>query len=189
MAYFLICFGVWMRLATHFYDYAPLAPILKYLPHIPNFAPIAAMALFGAVYLDKKRALIWPLMAMFVADCFIGFYNPWIMIAVYGSFLLIGLIGLWIRKYKTIPSIIGGSLSGSIIFFVVSNFAIWAVPHSLYARTWNGLILCYEMGLPFFRNTLIGDLFYVSVGPILGEFVFFIQVFGNNIDPHIGALG
>lgn len=163
MAYFLILFGVLMRLATHFHDFAPFAPVLKYFPHLPNFAPIAALALFGGVYLSKKHALIIPVIAMFIADYFIGFYNPWIMASVYGSFILIGLMGLWLRHHKTLPNIIGGSLFGSITFFVVTNFAVWAVPHSLYPKTLQGLISCYIMGLPFFRNTIMGDLFYVGV--------------------------
>lgn len=162
MAYFLILFGVLMRLATHFQDYAPLAPILKYLPHIPNFAPIAAMALFGGVYLSRKHALIIPVIAMLIADYFIGFYNPWIMASVYGSFILIGLLGLWLRSHKTLPNIIGGSLTGSIVFFLVTNFSMWIIPHSLYPHTWQGLVSCYIMGLPFFRGTITGDLFYVG---------------------------
>lgn len=162
MAYFLILFGVLMRLATHFHDYAPLAPVLKYLPHIPNFAPIAAMALFGGVYLGRKYALIIPIIAMLIGDYFIGSYSPYVMIAVYGSFILIGLLGLWLRSHKTLPNIIGGSLTGSIVFFVVTNFSMWAVPHSLYPHTWQGLVSCYIMGLPFFRGTITGDLFYVG---------------------------
>lgn len=188
MAYFLILFGVLMRIGTHFHDYAPLAPILKYLPHLPNFAPIAAMALFGGVYLTKKHALIVPVIAMLVADYFIGFYNPWIMISVYGSFILIGLIGLWLKKHKTLPNIIGGSLLGSISFFLLTNFMMWAVPHALYPHTLQGLISCYIMGLPFFRNTIIGDLFYVGAMFGLMEVAIYIikvwsikkEIYGTN---------
>lgn len=170
MAFFLIFFGLILRLATHFYDYAPLAPVLKYLPHIPNFAPIGAMALFGGVYLsvgkyglDKKFALLVPLLALFIGDIFIGFYSPWIMVSVYGSFLLIGLIGLWLSAHKTAPYILGGTLLGSTLFFIITNFAMWAVPHSLYEHNLAGFIRCYEMALPFWRNTLAGDIFYVGL--------------------------
>lgn len=162
MALFLIIVGVLMRLATHFHDWAPIAPFVKFLPHIPNFAPIAAIALFAGVYLNKKYALVIPIVAMLVADFFIGFYNPYIMISVYGSFLLIGLIGLWLRDHKTLPNIIGGSLMGSIVFFIVTNFAVWAIPHSWYPHNLQGLVNCYILALPFFRNTIAGDLFYVG---------------------------
>lgn len=162
MAYFLILLGVLLRIATRFHDWAPIAPLVKYLPHIPNFAPIAALALFGGVYLNKKYAIIIPITAMFIADIFIGFYNPYIMASVYGSFLIIGIIGIWLRNNKTLPNVIGSCLSGSIIFFLVTNFAVWLVPQFYYPHTLQGLINCYTMALPFFRNTIAGDLFYVG---------------------------
>lgn len=139
------------------------AVVLRLVPHLPNFVPIAAMALFGGTYLNKKYALIIPLAIMFVSDYIIGFYNPWIMLSVYGSFLLIGLLGLWLKNHKTVANVVGASIFGSIIFFVLTNFAVWAVPHSMYPHTLQGLISSYTMGLPFFRNTLLGDLFYVTM--------------------------
>lgn len=138
------------------------AVILRLLPHLPNFAPIAAMALFGGVYLNKKYALIVPLAAMVISDIFIGFYNPWILASVYGSFILIGLLGVWLRNNKTVPNVLGASLLGSVGFFLITNFAVWAVPHSFYPHTLQGLMNSYMMGLPFFRNTLMGDLFYTG---------------------------
>ncbi|MEI8061077.1 MAG: DUF6580 family putative transport protein [Candidatus Berkelbacteria bacterium] len=162
MALFMIFLGVLLRIATRFHDWAPIAPLVKYLPHIPNFAPIAAIALFGGVYLNKKYALIVPIAAMLIADYFIGFYNPYILVSVYGSFLLIGLIGLWLRNHKTLPNVIGGTLAGSILFFIFTNFAMWVIPHSIYPHTLQGITNCYVLALPFFRNTIAGDLFYVG---------------------------
>src|SRR4030042_4327533 len=153
MSIFFILAAVLIRVLSHF----------DCMPQLPNFAPIAAMALFGGVYLGKKYALIIPVAAMFLADIFIGFYSPWIMLSVYGSFLLIGLIGLWLKNHKNVPNILGASLFGSIIFFLVTNFACWAVPHSLYPHNLQGLLQSYIMGLPFFRNTIMGDLFYVGL--------------------------
>lgn len=163
MAYFLILFGILMRVATHFHNSPLVEPIFKFLPHLPNFAPIGAIALFSAVYLklDKKYALIVPIVAMLISDIFIGFYNPWIMLSVYGSFVLIGLVGFWLKKHKTLPNIIGASFFSSIIFFLVTNFAVWATPQSFYTRNLQGLLECFTMGLPFFRNTILGDLFYI----------------------------
>lgn len=145
--------------------------ILRLVPHLPNFAPIAAMALFGGVYLSKKYALILPIAALIISDIFIGFYNPWIMASVYGSFLLIGLVGLHLRRHKAVPNVIIATLSGSVLFFLITNFAVWAVPHSLYPHTWQGLMQSYIMGLPFFRNTILGDLFYVGAMFALMELV------------------
>ena len=162
MVYFLILLGVLLRIATHFHDYPLIAPFVRFLPHIPNFAPIAAMALFAGTYLNKKYALIVPIVAMLLADYFIGFYNPYIMASVYGSFILIGVMGIWLKNHKTLFNVIGSCLSGSIIFFLVTNFAVWAVPRSFYPHTAQGLLDCYVMGLPFFRNTIAGDIFYVG---------------------------
>ena len=158
MAYFFILAGV----------------ILRILPHLPNFAPIAAMALFGGVYLNKKYALLIPLIAIFLGDIFIGFYDPWIMFSVYGSFALIGLLGLWLKKHKSLSNIIGASLFSSILFFLITNFAVWAVPHSFYPHSLQGLMQSYIMGLPFFRNTLMGDFFYVGAMFGLYELVLWV---------------
>ena len=152
------------------------AVILRLVPHLPNFAPIAALALFGGTYLNKKYALLIPLAAMLISDYFIGFYSPWIMLSVYGSFMMIGLIGLWLKNHKTLPNIIGSSLFGSIIFFLVTNFVVWAVPHSMYPHNLQGLMQSYIMGLPFFKNTLAGDLFYVATMFGLYELVLWLTV-------------
>jgi len=152
------------------------AIILRLIPHLPNFAPIAAMALFGGTYLNKKYALIVPILAMLISDYFIGFYNPWIMFSVYGSFILIGLIGLWLKKHKTVANVLGASLSGSIIFFLVTNFAVWAVPHSMYPHNLQGLLQSYIMGLPFLKNTILGDLFYVGALFSLYEIVLLVTL-------------
>ena len=148
--------------------------ILRLLPHLPNFAPIAAMALFGGTYLNRRYALVVPLIALLIGDIFIGFYSPWIMLSVYGSFALIGLIGIWLKNHKNVPNVIGGTLMGSIIFFLVTNFACWVIPHSFYPHTWQGLMQSFIMGLPFFRNTLMGDLFYVGAMFGLYELVLWV---------------
>lgn len=155
------------------YFFVVAAVILRIVPHLPNFAPIAALALFGGTYLNKKFALAAPLLAMLISDYFIGFYEPWVMFSVYLSFLLIGLIGLWLRRHKKLSTIVGVTLVGSILFFTLTNFAVWAAT-PWYPKTWSGLIECYILALPFFRNTLLGDLFYV--GSIFGlyELVIFI---------------
>lgn len=136
------------------------AVILRLVPHPPNVAPIAAMALFGGVYLDKKYALVIPLVAMFFSDIFLGFHNT--MLFVYGSFLLTGLIGLWLKDRKTIANIILATLTSSILFFLITNFGVWLVS-GMYDRTLSGLVQSYYYALPFFRNTIIGDLLYTGL--------------------------
>lgn len=136
------------------------AVLLRLMPHPANIAPIAAMALFGGAYLNKKYALVVPLIAMIVSDFFIGFHDT--MLFVYVSFALTGCIGVWLRTHKTVPHTILASLSSSILFFIVTNFGVWAVG-SMYAKTPAGLLECYTFALPFFRNTIVGDLVYTGV--------------------------
>ena len=142
----------------------------RLLPHAPNFTPIAALALFGAVYLKKRDSLWVPLAAMVLSDILIGFYHSFIMASVYGSFVLVGVLGIWLRSRRGSANnargwwggLFGCSLLGSTIFFLITNWAVWAWG-GLYPHSFQGLLLCYGMALPFFRNTLFGDLFYVSL--------------------------
>ena len=137
-----------------------LAVLMRLVPHIPNFAPISAMALFGGVYINKKHALIVPLLAMLVSDFFLGFHKG--IPFVYGSFLLIGLIGIWLREHKSLRNILAATFFSSLLFFIITNFGVWLIGE-IYPKTFSGLIQCYIFALPFFRNTILGDAFYVGI--------------------------
>ena len=100
-----------------------IAALSRLLPHPPNVAPIAAMALAGGVYFERRFALLIPLAALFVSDCIIGFHAT--IPFVYGSFLATGLIGIWLHSHKKPALIAGGTLLSSIIFFIVTNFGVW----------------------------------------------------------------
>lgn len=143
------------------YFFIFLGAVLRFLPHAPNFAPIGAMALFGGVKFNKKYALIIPLAVMMISDYFIGFYSWQIMAAVYAGFLIYGLLGLWARKNESWLKIGGAALAGSVLFFLITNGAVWAFG-SMYPHTISGLIACYAAGLPFWRNTLLGDIFFTA---------------------------
>lgn len=132
---------------------------MRLFPHPANVTPITALALFGSAYLPKRVGLVLPIIALLISDYFIGFYGT-TMYFVYGSFLLAGLIGLYIRKHKTVVTVIGGSLLSSVLFFLITNFAVWFDPRSFYSADLSGLLLSYTAGLPFFRNSLAGDLFF-----------------------------
>jgi len=134
---------------------------LRLLPHLPNFTPIAAIALFGGVYFSKKIALTTPLLAMLISDIFLGFYRPILMVFVYGSFLLCSVLGFWLKRHKNCYTICGSSILGAVLFFLITNLAVWGFT-PWYPKTFSGLIQCYLMALPFFKNTLLGNLFYVS---------------------------
>lgn len=139
-----------------------LGILLRLLPHPPNFAPITALGLFGGVYLQKKYAFILPLTALLISDLVIGFYGT-MMLFVYGSFILSGLIGLWVKKHKTVTNVFLASLLSSILFYLITNFGVWLMSHSYYTKDLTGLLQSYILAIPFFRNTLLGDLFYAGL--------------------------
>jgi hypothetical protein len=149
---------------TNFLPYVFIlsAALLRLVPHPWNFVPVAAMAMFGGAYLNKKWAVVLPLVAMIVSDFYIGFDSAESRLAVYGCFVVSSLIGLYIRNHKNFATIVGGSILGSLIFFLVTNF-VWLHSTSLYPHSVEGLIASYTNALPFFKNTLLGDLFYTGV--------------------------
>jgi hypothetical protein len=133
----------------------------RIFPHPPNFAPVAAISLFSGFYFRRYFILI-PIAIMLISDIFIGFYGWKLMVVVYFSFLLISLIGIVMRKNKSVAILIGCSLTGSFLFFILTNFAVWFFA-PWYSHNMRGLYECYLMAIPFFKNTLMGDLFYSSV--------------------------
>lgn len=137
-----------------------IAVLLRLLPHPANVAPIASMALFGGAYLNKRYALLVPLVALFISDIFLGFHQS--MVAVYFSFFLTGCIGLYLARHKTPITVILASVLSSVLFFLITNCNFWYV-NSLYPKAVAGLAESYMAALPFFRNTLIGDLLYTGI--------------------------
>lgn len=134
----------------------------RLIPHPPNFAPIAAMALFGGTYLGKKQALIVPIAAMILSDLFLGFDSLAMRLTVYGSFLLTVFIGFWLKRNKNYKYIILTSLVSSLLFYLTTNFSVWAVTN-MYPKNPGGLTEAYFYAIPFFRNTILGDLTYSGV--------------------------
>jgi hypothetical protein len=151
-----------------------LAAFSRIIPHIPNFSPLGAIGLFGAAYFVKKwQAFLIPIAATWLSDLFInnviyaqyypqftwfyeGFYWQ------YGSYLLITLAGIFILKKINPQRVIAGALTSTAIFFLVSNFGVWAAG-TMYPKTIEGLMACYVAGIPFLKGTLLGDLFYSGV--------------------------
>jgi hypothetical protein len=138
-----------------------LAAGLRIAPHPWNFTPVGAMALFsGALLKDRRLAFLFPLVALFVGDIFIGFHK--LLPIVYASFLVNVAIGLWLRDRRSIARISLATLLGTIQFFLVTNFSVWRFLNS-YPKTASGLAACYLAGIPFFWNTLAGDAFYAAL--------------------------
>ncbi|MFQ5744815.1 MAG: DUF6580 family putative transport protein [Acidobacteriota bacterium] len=138
-----------------------LAALLRLIPHLPNFTPIGAMALFGAAHGSRRFAIFAPLAALVASDLILGAHPT--LPYVYGAFILVALVGMVIFRHGVATRrVIGASLVSSAIFFLVTNFGVWAV-RDFYPHTLQGLLTCYAVALPFLRNTVAGDLFYVGV--------------------------
>ena len=142
----------------------------RLVPHPWNVAPIAAIALFSGVYLGGIFSVTVPMLAMLISDSMLGFASWQVTWSVYLSFFLIGLIGRTVKKHKSFEVVLASSLVGSFLFFAVTNWAVWQFA-DWYPHTINGLIACYIAALPFFRNTLAGDLFYT--GALFGSYELF----------------
>jgi hypothetical protein len=144
------------------------AALARLLPHPPNVTPIAAMALFGGAYLaNRKLAFALPLLAMLLSDLVLGLtiYGKVLLFsqpAVYLCLLATVAIGGLIRSSKSWWTVAVASLGSSVMFFLATNFAVWAF-ESLYPRNWSGLIACYTAALPFFRNSMAGDLCFAVI--------------------------
>ena len=138
----------------------------RLLPHPANFAPIAAIAIFGGAVLPRKWALTLPLGAMIVSDLVIGLHP--LVLFTWGSFILIALISNRTIKVIRPTNVVLNSLLASILFYVITNFGVW-LQNQMYPMTSTGLISCYINALPFFRNTLLGDLVYTTM--LFGIFV------------------
>lgn len=137
------------------------AAVSRLLPHPENVAPIAAIALFGGAKFEQKwLAFAVPGLALLLSDMVIGFYpGVW---AVYAAFALIVCMGFALRKRESLPGVLLASLSASVLFFLITNCSFF-YPSLPYPSGLQGLWLSYEAGLPFFRTTLLGDLFYNTV--------------------------
>ncbi len=150
-----------------------LAAALRIAPHPWNFTPVGAMALFsGAVLKNRRLAFIFPLLVLFLGDIFIGFHK--LIPIVYTSFLINVAIGLFLRHRRTVSRVAAGTSLGAIQFFLFTNFGVWGLA-GFYPKTATGLAACYAAGIPFFWNTLAGDVVYSALlfgGFALGEHFF-----------------
>ncbi len=152
-----------MRITRPFVVMALIAitAVSRLLPHPPNATPIAAMALFGGAYLtDRRLAVLVPLAAMLLSDLVLGLHP--LLPVVYGAFALTVLLGRWLRGRITPPRVAAATLASAVLFFVVTNAAVWAWG-GLYPKSPAGLAAAYVAAIPFFRNTLVGDTVYTVV--------------------------
>jgi hypothetical protein len=137
-----------------------LAALSRLVPHPWNFSPLEAMALFAGAHIARRWvSTLVPLAALFVSDLFLGFYDGiWV---TYLCFALIAIAGRWLRGAGAGKIAIFG-LASATGFFIVSNFAVWALG-TMYPHTAAGLMSCYVSAIPYFHNQLAGVAFYSLV--------------------------
>ncbi|HCM30198.1 MAG TPA: hypothetical protein PKH87_04900 [Bacteroidales bacterium] len=148
--FILLCLVIVLVVAYRFFNF------------IPNFTPVAALALFsGYVFKNKKWAMIFPIITLFISDLIIGLYDPIVMVFTYLSFVIIALIGAKMIKKLKVSNVFLSSITASVTFFILSNFGVWL--GGWYSYNWQGLINCYTMAIPFFRYEIVGTLLFSSV--------------------------
>lgn len=145
------------------------AALSRLVPHPPNVTPIAAMALFGGAYVtNRKLAYLLPLAAMLLSDMVLGYtvYGAGVLTSqqpvVYLCILATAAMGRLIRDKRSALDVGRVTLASSVMFYVVTNFAVWA-SGTLYPMSWAGLAACYAAAIPFFRNSLVGDMGFAAV--------------------------
>lgn len=148
----LIAIGAGLRVLRHF----------GVLEWPPNIAPVTALAFLAAAYLPSRWGWSVPFGLMVASDLAIGGYDPRIMASVYGSFGFSYALGLTLRQRRTVPRLILLSVIASTFFYLVTNAAVWLWA-GYYPSTLSGLGLSLAAGLPFFRNTLVGDLLFTGL--------------------------
>ncbi|MFT3946409.1 MAG: hypothetical protein QM763_05485 [Agriterribacter sp.] len=153
-----------------------VAALYRVVPGRPfGFAPQIAMAIFaGAVIKDKKAAFALPLVSMFISDAFYqilyvsgfsiipGFYEG--QITNYILFTLLTTVGFWVKKFNVV-NIIVASIAAPTIYFLLSNFLVWLSGTGGYQhpQTFNGLMMTMADGIPFYKNSIWGTLFFSAV--------------------------
>ena len=136
----------------------------RLIPHPPNFTPIIAVAIIsGYFFKNINLSLLILLAAMLISDLFIGFYEN--VIFVYASLLFITFVFHKISKKINFKNLFIYGFAGSLIFFIVSNFGVWAlgspgVSDIVYEKSLNGLIQCYVLAIPFFGNTFLSTIIF-----------------------------
>ena len=141
------------------------------VPSIPNFTAIGAVALFGSYFLRKKSSIVIPLLVLWVSDLVLNnvvyaeyfdsfsfFGDPW----VYGGFVATILVGWYLIKKLSVKNVVSASILGALIFFIITNFSVW-LTSGLYTKDISGFFTCYIKAIPFFRNALLGNLFFSAV--------------------------
>jgi hypothetical protein len=144
--------------------FLPFLGPLNFLPHAWHFTPLAASLLFlGA---RGSRRQMWIPLVLFVATDVVltkfiySYALSWDLLVTWAWYAAILWLGTSLREKSGPVRVVGAALTSSVSFFLISNFAVWAAWPGMYPRGFNGLMMSYSAGLPFFRGTVESDLFF-----------------------------
>ena len=144
-----------------------------YFQDLPNFAPVAALALFAGYFFSRAYiAISVPFLVMAISDIWIGSYHPIMMAIVYTMLALPvalrGILRRWFQlqrvgqasSVRPALALVACGIGASVLFFLTTNLAHWVFFPAMYERSWLGIVECYLAAIPFFKYTLAGDLFF-----------------------------
>ncbi len=171
---------------------AAMSRILNHEMHWYNLAPVGALGLFcGSVIKEKRYAFLFAILAQLIGDLYIQLFTSWPgfygieQAFVYGGLLMVTLLGTQMRQPKALR-VLGFSIAASVLFFIVSNFGVWVAIQTGKSDLYNygtgltGLINTYIAALPFFKNSLIGDLTGSTV--LFGSYFLLQQAFSQKLN-------
>ena len=145
----------------------------RLLPHLTNFSPLLAIALFAGFFFAKRLLpLVIITTILLVTDFMLGGYDYRLMLVVYGALFFPFVFKTFLRSKLSVLRLSIATLSSSIFFFLTTNFAVWLFA-SWYSPDLTGLIECYVAGLPFFKYTLLGDLGWSGI--LFGTYAFTLR--------------
>ena len=157
MNYFKVSLGIFVALAAS-----------RFIPHAPNFTSLLALSFYVPAILGI-RYLPALFISFIVTDFIIGFHGT--VFFTWGSVILIALLSKFFVSNMTTR--ISGSLFGACLFFLITNFGVWSM--GSYGYTFEGLIACYTLAIPFFGNTLIGTLVFSSAIELILQKKYFFK--------------
>jgi uncharacterized protein DUF6580 len=152
-----------------------VAVLARFAPHPPNFSPVYGALLFAGACLKKRDSIWFPVALLAVSDVILTtliyrMHFGWTDTLDWAAYAAVALIGWWLRKNISLRTVLAGSLAGSTVFFIISNFAVW-LGWRMYPPTGAGFVACYVAALPFFGNTLLSSVLF-SAG-LFGAYEFY----------------
>ena len=149
--------------------------LTRIIPHPPNFTPILATAIMAPLLVkDRWYGILIPILAMFISDMIIGFH-PY-QFVIYTTLLTISLVSPMNKNYLALGFI---ALSGSVWFFITTNFAVWFL-WDYYPKSIEGLLTCYTLAIPFFKNTLVSTILFTGLLTIFTNYLEAVNEKTNN---------